>query len=301
MYQEDPAWDDIIPLPQDDGDKPLAQIAYTEEYAEAMSYLRAIMAKEEYSARALAITEHITEMNPAHYTVWLYRAKCIFALSHDLRQEIAYLNNKALRHEKNYQIWHHRQLIMDKLGDPTGEAEFVAKMFEKDSKNYHVWSYRQWLVRRFELWEGGELEYVDKLLAKDIRNNSAWNHRFFVVFGRGGEVDMDVVEREIKYAEDAIYLAPQNQSPWNYLRGLISRAKLPLSKMEALCKHYAPVDNPDRITSSHGLDWLADIGAEKPETKDTAIKALELLAKTYDPIRTNYWNHRKVLLQKAVA
>ena len=70
MYQEDPAWEDIIPLPQDDGDKPLAQIAYTEEYAEAMSYLRAIMAKEEYSSRALAITEHITEMNPAHYTVW---------------------------------------------------------------------------------------------------------------------------------------------------------------------------------------------------------------------------------------
>jgi protein farnesyltransferase/geranylgeranyltransferase type-1 subunit alpha len=70
MYQEDPDWEDIIPIPQDDGDRPLAQIAYTEEYAEAMSYLRAIMAKEEYSERALKITEHITEMNPAHYTVW---------------------------------------------------------------------------------------------------------------------------------------------------------------------------------------------------------------------------------------
>jgi len=68
--------------------------------------------------------------------------------------------------------------------------------------------------------------------------------------------------------------------------------------MEALCKRYAPVDNPDRITSSHALDWLADIGAEKPETKDTAIKALDLLSSKYDPIRTNYWNHRKALLQK---
>ena len=71
--------------------------------------------------------------------------------------------------------------------------------------------------------------------------------------------------------------------------------------MEALCNHYAPVDNPDRIMSSHALEWLADIGAEKPETKDTAIKALDLLSKTYDPIRTNYWNHRKVLLQKIAA
>ena len=69
-YSHDPGWEDIIPLPQDDGDNPLAQIAYTDEYSEAMSYLRAIMAKEEMSDRALKITEHIIKINPAHYTVW---------------------------------------------------------------------------------------------------------------------------------------------------------------------------------------------------------------------------------------
>ena len=37
---------------------------------------------------------------------------------------------------------HHRQVMMDKLGDPRGEAEFMEKMFDKDAKNYHVWSYR---------------------------------------------------------------------------------------------------------------------------------------------------------------
>ncbi|KAF8247438.1 protein prenylyltransferase, partial [Wilcoxina mikolae CBS 423.85] len=197
MYQEDSDWEDIIPLPQDDGDQPLAQIAYTDEYTEAMSYLRAIMAKEEYSQRALEITEHITEMNPAHYTVWLYRAKVIFALNADLRKEIEFLNEKALRHEKNYQIWHHRQLVMDKLGDPTGESEFIEQMFEKDAKNYHVWSYRQWLVKRFGLWDNGELEYVQKLLERDVRNNSAWNHRYFLVFGKGDTPNQNVVEREM--------------------------------------------------------------------------------------------------------
>ena len=73
MHQGDPNWADVVPLPQDDGDQPLAQIAYTDEYAEAMSYLRALMAREEYSERALEITERITEMNPAHYTVWYIR------------------------------------------------------------------------------------------------------------------------------------------------------------------------------------------------------------------------------------
>lgn len=70
-YSDDQDWDDIAPLPQDDGGpNPLAAIAYTDEYAEAMSYLRAIMAKNEMSQRALHLTEDIIDMNAAHYTVW---------------------------------------------------------------------------------------------------------------------------------------------------------------------------------------------------------------------------------------
>lgn len=69
-YSTDPEWADITPLPQDDGENPLAQISYTQEYAEAMSYLRAVMAKNEMSERALQLTGHVIEMNPAHYTVW---------------------------------------------------------------------------------------------------------------------------------------------------------------------------------------------------------------------------------------
>lgn len=35
-YEVDPLWDDVVPIPQDDGEKPLAPIAYTDEYAEGM-------------------------------------------------------------------------------------------------------------------------------------------------------------------------------------------------------------------------------------------------------------------------
>jgi protein farnesyltransferase/geranylgeranyltransferase type-1 subunit alpha len=70
-YGDDEAWADMEPLPQDDGGlHPLAAIAYTEEYSQAMGYLRAVMAKNEFSERVLALTEHIISMNPAHYTVW---------------------------------------------------------------------------------------------------------------------------------------------------------------------------------------------------------------------------------------
>lgn len=70
-YHDDEVWQDVEPLPQDDGGlHPLAAIAYSEEYSEAMAYLRAVMAKNEFSERVMGLTEHIISMNPAHYTVW---------------------------------------------------------------------------------------------------------------------------------------------------------------------------------------------------------------------------------------
>jgi len=36
-YGSNPIWDDIKPIPQDDGENPLAAIAYSDEYAEGMS------------------------------------------------------------------------------------------------------------------------------------------------------------------------------------------------------------------------------------------------------------------------
>jgi protein farnesyltransferase/geranylgeranyltransferase type-1 subunit alpha len=76
-YSEDPAWADIEPIPQDDTGHPLAAIAYSDEYSEAMGYLRAVMAKNEYSDRVLGLTEHIIGLNPAHYTVWYVHAPTV--------------------------------------------------------------------------------------------------------------------------------------------------------------------------------------------------------------------------------
>lgn len=70
-YSESEGWADVVPIPQNEGGpNPLAAIAYSEEYREAMEYLRAVMASDEKSERVLELTEHIISMNPAHYTVW---------------------------------------------------------------------------------------------------------------------------------------------------------------------------------------------------------------------------------------
>lgn len=80
---------------------------------------------------------------------------------------------------------------------------------------------------------------------------------------------------------------------------VLKKAHRPLSSVESMCLVYAPLDEPDKITSSHALDLLADIYAEKREEHGKAVKALELLAAKFDPIRANYWNYRVGLIKAA--
>lgn len=81
----DSKWSSITPIPLDDGTNyfgetststtsngtyPLATISYPPQYLEATGYLRAVMAANEMSDRALELTEDVILLNPAHYTVW---------------------------------------------------------------------------------------------------------------------------------------------------------------------------------------------------------------------------------------
>jgi protein farnesyltransferase/geranylgeranyltransferase type-1 subunit alpha len=236
----------------------------------------------------------------ANYPRRLYRAKAISELGRPLKDEIAWLNPTALKHLKNYQIWHHRHTIIDKLGSSDGEADFINSMLEQDTKNYHVWSYRQWLVKRFDLFDQPEeLEWTHSMIEEDVRNNSAWNHRYYLVIGgREGKASKEIANRELEYTKAAIRKAPQNQSPWNYILGIIRAAELPKSTLKSFASEFADVQKPEDVQSSHALDLLADIYAEEENSKENAEKALELLATKYDPIRANYWNFRKDLLDQ---
>nr|POE63268.1 protein farnesyltransferase/geranylgeranyltransferase type-1 subunit alpha [Quercus suber] len=307
-YSSDPVWADVTPLPTDEGGpNPLAAIAYSSEYEECMSYLRAVMAANEFSTRVLTLTEDLIEMNPAHYTVWLYRAQCLLTLHADLTEELAWLNATALAHPKNYQIWHHRHTIVDALGSCAGETAFVDRMFAQDAKNYHVWSYRQWLVARFDLWEQGELEFTREMLERDVRNNSVWNHRWFVVNGRekegvaGVDADAEVRAREVRFAQEAIRRAPKNQSPWNYLRAIVKKSGMPVEELRGFVEEFVLLGGApgeEMVKSISALEFLVEILVSEKEGdwEGKAGQALDLLGGRYDPIRRNYWNYQKGVL-----
>ncbi|KAK1599427.1 prenyltransferase alpha subunit [Colletotrichum navitas] len=324
-YATDPEWDDVVPIPADEPEGALATIAYPEDYAEVMSYLRAVMVAEEYTPRCLRLTEHVISMNPAHYTVWLYRFKIVETLNIPLADEIEWLNAVSLEHIKNYQIWHHRQLLLDHHYEAIkatpdevkrfarSEVEFLTRMLEEDTKNYHVWSYRQYLVRKLGLWNLSELLSTQNWIEEDVRNNSAWSHRFFLVFNdpaastKGShatepdpKVPADVIDREVKYAEEKTLLAPQNQAAWNYLRGVLVKGGRKLETAEAFAAQFVKGvgegDDKEEVRSSHALDFLAEVLAEKGQ-KAEAVKYLDRLAEKWDPVRAGYWKYRKQQLE----
>lgn len=279
------------------------------------------MAAEECSPRTLRLTEHVIDMNPAHYTVWLYRFKIVQSLDMPIEDEIEWLNGVSLDHLKNYQIWHHRQLLLDHLFPrievdrdavralARSEADFLKLMLDEDAKNYHVWSYRQYLVRKLGMWTPQELGATQSFIEEDVRNNSAWSHRFFLVFSdpnnstpgchateKDPAVPADVVDREVRYAQEKTLLAPQNQAAWNYLRGVLVKGGRDLAEAEAFAAQFAKRvgegEEAEEVTSSHALDFLADLYVEKGD-KDKAATYLERLAEKWDPIRAGYWNYRK--------
>ncbi|EFX04084.1 farnesyltransferase alpha subunit ram2 [Grosmannia clavigera kw1407] len=340
-YAQDPEWDDVEPVAIVEPEGALAAIAYPEAYGEAISYLRAVMAKPEYSPRCLRLTEFIISLNPAHYTVWLYRFSVVNALKLPVTGEIEWLNEVALQNLKNYQIWHHRYLLAElhysQIADSPervaafarSEVDFLTMILAEDTKNYHVWSYRHYLVRKLAYWTADERIATEAFIRQDVRNNSAWSHRFFLVFsdpanstpedaastgedGDGLETSLGklnighdpavpeaIIEREIRYAKDSIHKAPQNESPWNYLKGVLSKGNRPLGSIEDFASQFVgKIGQGDEevVKSTHAMDVLATIYGEKGDIP-LADLYLERLANKWDPIRAGYWEYQREQLK----
>ena len=189
---------------------------------------------------------------------------------------------------------YHRRAVVEKLGDPSAELEFVARVLELDAKNYHAWAHRQWALLTYggALWDG-ELDFAAGLLQLDVRNNSAWNHRWFVVTREATPAPPAAASRELDFAFAAIVRAPNNESPWNYVRAYLRAAAY--ADAEAVAKVLAFCDAlPDKTAHAkdcpHLFAMLADVH-EAAATDDGRAKAAALhrhLA-TLDAVRRHYW------------
>ncbi|KAI7905652.1 uncharacterized protein BX663DRAFT_429950 [Cokeromyces recurvatus] len=251
LYSENPEWSDVIPVPQDDGPNPLVPIAYAKDY--------------------------IIDRNPAHYTVWNYRQQVLFALNSDLQKELDYIDEIAPDQIKNYQVWHHRQVIVDRLNNGDRELQFINTILEEDPKNYHGWSYRQWVVKRFNLWEH-ELAFTNDLLVYDVRNNSAWNYRYYILFNNPKAPSNELIQSEIK---------------------LYEKTNKPFKEMEPFIKQLIESNTQSPFLLIAYIDiYEQNARLENKSIDPVALEMCKELAEKQDPIREKYWNFKKKMLEE---
>ena len=203
------------------------------------------------------------------------------------------MDELAEKYLKNYQVWHHRRLLLQRgalTKSPAAELAFIARGLTHDAKNYHTWAYRQWVLVYFNqdaLWEG-EVRYIENMLEDDVRNNSVWHHRFFVVFSSGvrkGDEDReDVVRRELAFAKEKIALAPNNASAWNYLRGVLEHTATSFASLKQFVLPYIrPAPSP---TEAINDDAVVDLENPRPSPGADlpCPAAIEFLADVHEAV-----------------
>jgi len=315
---------DVTPVPQDDGADSVCSINYSEEYILAMDYFRAILEKDERSERALKLTTKCLVLNPANYTTWHFRRRCLASISEGthafepelVRADLVLAEKLGGGNPKNYQIWYHRRTLLEpflsdketKSDAAREELAYVSSVLAEDAKNYHAWSHRQWIVQLVsspELWEE-EKHYVHSLILQDHRNNSAWNHRWFVAHKGEDALTSQEYKIEAEYALRVAEMDPYNESPWRYLIGVL-KEQIKCSRdstenvieeneqkivqvREELGKNTVDPYECSNLTSAH-IDLL-----EIKSDCDSLLRAADLangLATKYDIIRTKYWLRRE--------
>ncbi len=187
--------------------------------------------------------------------------------------------------QKNYQIWHHRKLLIEKLNDASHEKKVLDEIFSSEPKNFHAWSHRIWMIRRFNNVEG-EFDFIEKMLKDDIKNNSVWNYRFFLVkFVNNNKIDKVIVEEEIKYAIKKIKICPINESPYCYIRGFINKFGYKYGDFIYVKEEIEKIVKKNK-NNSYGLMLLMDY-YEEEKNEEKFNKIIEELIK-YDYIRKKY-------------
>lgn len=138
---------------------------------------------------------------------------------------------------------------------------------------------------------------METLLNEDVRNNSAWNHRYFIINNHQGWSDYNV-QREICYVIEKKMFIKNNESSWNYLRGVLLHDKRGLSG-NAVVTSFCEDLYRTKCKSPYFLAFLVDIideAIKKGEVSslhspERAIDICQLLATKHDKIRSKYWNY----------
>lgn len=316
-YSQRSEWVDVTPAAVADDEGSVVAIQYDQQHKECLGYFRACLAKGEKSERLLQLTADMINSNSADYTAWQHRWDTLTALQANLQNECVFTERVAEDSIKNYQLWNHRRKIALAMGPAAAEAElqFCAEALDADAKNYHAWAHRQVVVAASGGWQQ-EMDYLVELLQRDVRNNSAWNQRAFVVRHTLANYAslQELLDQELVYVAQQVQRAPDNESAWNYLWGMFALPGCPQhemgrqDKVYIICKEAlsdSPSCKPALDTLAQFYHSLAAAAVAQGDARAAAVAARHGLAvlnkaAVADPMRANFWRHRKHELDKLV-
>ena len=287
----------IPSIPQFDDNIKLLRVDYSKNSIELMDKFRGILKTGEISERVYNLTTKVISKFPTNYVAWVVRRQCLDKVKElDLNKELLWLDYMMVVNQKNYQIWHHRKLLIDRLNDASHEKKVLNEIFIDEHKNFHAWSHRIWMIRRFNNIEG-ELEFIEEMFKHDIKNNSAWNYRFFLIqFMNNNKITKEIIESEIKYAIEKINKEPKNECPYCYIRGFVNKFKYKFSDFGIIKEEMEKIANSPEKNNSYCMNLLLDIyEEEKDENKFNGI--IEALI-SCDYIRKKYYSWRKINYNK---
>ena len=189
---------DLEPIEQNEGPEPVVRIAYTPDFIEVMGYFRRILVDEEYSARALQLSEEAIGLNAANYTAWQFRRRCITKLNEQgteeqrkdaWRKELIFCDEQCRNNMKNYQVRKRcrgRQPLRAATRPPSPHVPPPSWPCRHPSlkppcdPRPQVWFHRRSCVE--QLGEADkEMEFLEEILEEDAKNYHAWGHRQWVL------------------------------------------------------------------------------------------------------------------------
>ncbi|CAH8649706.1 unnamed protein product [Schistosoma curassoni] len=261
FYKDRQEWDDVNPIPQDDGGRNIVNIAYSEEFVDAHDYFRAALMKDERSERTFSLTSDILLFNPANYTAWEYRRRIIEEISPDLNGEMRFVGGLIEDYSKNYQ-----------------EIDFVQRRISFAPNNESSWNYFYGLLMPIVRGKKHIHNSSCKLLV-DQNSNIKQNIMS----------DLQIMQ---KFAEELVasdQIAGDCLAPLSFLVEVYADCleSYFTEKSGSTCETHSSL-NAVGVTS----DDSNNASSDPKEIFDRAVNLCERLAREVDRVRANYWQYR---------
>ena len=104
---------EITPVPQFSDKVKVMQINYPPSDKKIMDIFRAVYLSKEISKRVYDLTTIVINNRPTNYSAWVLRRECLDKVKEiNLMDELKWLDDECIKNQKNYQMWHHRKLLI---------------------------------------------------------------------------------------------------------------------------------------------------------------------------------------------